>query len=71
MAGTKKKIQSIIVFFSSDFISGIPPNMAPSTVPHNAIPMTTVPWKVSDEFQIACNFIGLKSPQYQNQKETC
>ena len=31
------------VFFLPILLVGIPPNIAPSTVPHNAIPITTVP----------------------------
>ena len=48
----------IKVFFLPILLAGIPPNIAPNTVPHKAIPITTVPWKASDEFQSSCNFLS-------------
>ena len=38
------------VFFLPNLCVGIAPKRAPTTVPHKAIAITTLPWKASEEF---------------------
>ena len=54
---SKNKYKIIIpLFFLPIFLVGIPRNIAPTTVPHRAIAITTEPWKISVEFHKSWSF---------------
>ena len=48
----------ISVFFLPNLWVGIAPKRAPTTVPHKAIAITTLPWKASDEFHKLWSFLS-------------
>src|SRR5690606_13070932 len=46
------------VFLRPNLLVGIPPNIAPTTVPHKAIAITTEPWKASVVPHSSCNCLS-------------